>query len=232
LILKAVYHLTLSFPIYQLAQHVFPNIGYDIIIHRAFKSVIRCIFCARLSTDVIHSVMKSSNRISKFSGGDINSRRFLYSSSFDAASLRVLPVKVFLFPSTDICATQEPLISLPSLSRRRYTEPSQTDLLVDISSPQRQYTDKAEQVRKPLVILRICGLVLAGAEGIEPSAYGFGGLHGRPSKRLLTGRNTCIFFVQDASRCLATIKKSYAYYSIRNHCQFSTALQISILNIS
>ena len=30
------------------------------------------------------------------------------------------------------------------------------------------------QVRKPLEFLRIYGLFVAGAEGIEPSAYGFG----------------------------------------------------------
>ena len=30
------------------------------------------------------------------------------------------------------------------------------------------------QVRKPLEFLRICGLFVAGAEGFEPSAYGFG----------------------------------------------------------
>ena len=55
------------------------------------------------------------------------------------------------------------------------------------------------QVRKPLVFLRIYGLFVAGAEGIEPSAYGFGGLHGRTLKRFITGHNSCIFF---ASRCI------------------------------
>ena len=49
------------------------------------------------------------------------------------------------------------------------------------------------QVRKPLEFLRIYGLFVAGAEGIEPSAYGFGGLHGRTRKRLVIGKNPCMF---------------------------------------
>ena len=55
------------------------------------------------------------------------------------------------------------------------------------------------QVRKPLEFLRIYGLFVAGAEGIEPSAYGFGGLHGLPLKRLITGHNSYSFF---ALRCI------------------------------
>jgi len=39
---------------------------------------------------------------------------------------------------------------------------------------------------------------MAGAEGIEPSAYGFGGLHVRDRKLLTTGHTTRIIF---ASRC-------------------------------
>ena len=34
---------------------------------------------------------------------------------------------------------------------------------------------------------------MAGAEGIEPSAYGFGGLHGQACKRLITGHNSFMF---------------------------------------
>jgi len=55
------------------------------------------------------------------------------------------------------------------------------------------------QVRKPLVFLRIYGLFVAGAEGIEPSAYGFGGLHGQAHKCLVTGHTTRVIF---GSRCI------------------------------
>jgi hypothetical protein len=55
------------------------------------------------------------------------------------------------------------------------------------------------KAHKPLVLLRICGLFLAGAEGIEPSAYGFGALHGQPRKRLKSGQNSSVF---SGYRCL------------------------------
>ena len=55
------------------------------------------------------------------------------------------------------------------------------------------------QARKPLEFLRIYGLFVAGAEGIEPSAYGFGGLHGQARKCLIAGQNLLIIF---ASRCI------------------------------
>ena len=54
-----------------------------------------------------------------------------------------------------------------------------------------------------LVFLRIYGLFVAGAEGIEPSAYGFGGLHGRPRKRLISLGILRFFSVLDADRCFA-----------------------------
>ena len=44
---------------------------------------------------------------------------------------------------------------------------------------------------------------MAGAEGIEPSAYGFGGLHGRTRKRLITLKISRFFSVLDADRCFA-----------------------------
>jgi len=59
------------------------------------------------------------------------------------------------------------------------------------------------QVRKPLEFLRIYGLFVAGAEGIEPSAYGFGGLHDGTRKRLITLKILRFFSVLDADRCFA-----------------------------
>jgi len=56
---------------------------------------------------------------------------------------------------------------------------------------------------------------VAGAEGIEPSAYGFGGLHGRTSIRLVTGHNRCRYF---GIRC---IKMFGTQFKISMHICYS-----------
>ncbi len=82
-----------------------------------------------------------------------------------------------------------------------------------------------------LEFLRIYGLFVAGAEGIEPSAYGFGDLHGRTRNRLITGHNSCIFF---GSRCIKMFGEQLLIsMRVLNHAQphiFDT-VQILLLAI-